>query len=139
MLRSLFEKFYSKLVYEAQDLSATTATASVDLQLLSNFAFEVLVGTFTFTGTNKVNLNVQHSDDNSTWADAAASDLYPEAEGPAPTVKILDAAGDASKVHLIPYRGNKRYVRLNMVVAGTVAAPIAVSGISTMPEQMPKP
>lgn len=139
MLRSLFEKFYSKLVYPAQELSATTATLSVDLQLLSNFAFEVLVGAFTFTGVNKVNLNVQHSEDNATWADVTADDLYPEAEGPAPTVKILDAAGDASKVHLIPYRGNMRYVRLNMVVAGTVSAPMAVSGISTKPEQMPKP
>lgn len=139
MLRSLIEKFFSKLVYEAQELTATTATDGVDLQLLSNFAFLVSAGTFTFTGVNKVSLNMQHSDDGMAWSDATANDLYPEAEGPAPTVKVLDAAEDAEKNHLIPYRGNKRYVRLNMVVAGTVAAPIAVSGISTKPEQMPKP
>lgn len=141
MLRSLIEKFKSAMLYAPQTFSATTATSSMDLQGLSNFAFEVVVGAFsTFDGTNNVSLTVQESDDNSSWADAPDESLYaldPAAASGSGIAKILDAAGDASSVHLIPYRGNKRYARLNMVEAGTVSCGISVTGISTKPQVMP--
>lgn len=105
-------------------LSATTATASVDAQKGESLSFFVAVGAFAFDGTNKLSLTVQHSDDNSTFTDVDAIDLYKPDSGA--IAKVLDEAGDQNTVHQVHYRGLKRYVRLNIVEAGAVTVTVAV-------------
>jgi hypothetical protein len=131
MLRNLAQKTKSLMLLAAQSVTADINSASADLQMFRSFAFLVSVGTFTFTGTNKVALKIQESDDNVTFTDAPNSAYY---EG---AVTELDTAGEASKVHVIQYRGEKRYVRMALDVSGTVAAPMAIVGLSTDLEIMP--
>ncbi len=124
MLRNLAQKVQAVLVLAAQAVTADINTASVDLKEYRNFAFQVLVGAFAFTGVNKIALKIQESDDNVSFADAPAEAYY---NG----VKELAAAADQSKLHLVEYRGNKRYIRLALDVSGTVNAQVAVAGLCT--------
>jgi hypothetical protein len=131
MLRNLAQKVQVLPLLAPQTLTATTATASFDLQGCRNFAFAVQVGAMSFSGTDKLTLQIQDSDVNSGFEDVTAEALY------TPAAQELAAAGDANKVHLVQYRGNKRFVRLNIVEAGTVSVPIAVSGLVTELEVQP--
>lgn len=123
---------YHAMVLAPQEVTADINTSGVDCQDLNSLAFIVAVGAFAFSGTNKIGLKLQHSDDNSTFVDVA--DVY---EGTAPLVKELAAGADQSKTHLIEYRGGKRYARLQLDVSGTVAVQTAVVAISHDPEKMP--
>jgi imidazoleglycerol phosphate dehydratase HisB len=51
--------------------------------------------------------------------------------------KELVAAGDANAIHLIEYRGIKRYVKLTLDMQGALAsAAVSVTGLSTFVEVM---
>jgi hypothetical protein len=128
-------KTYHKLVVAPQTVTADVNSASVDTQDLSSLGFLVAVGAFTFTNANRIDLKLQHSDDGTTWVDVAQEHIY--ADTTAPIVKSLVAAGDASKTHLVEYRGGKRYVRLVLDVSGTVSVPTSAIAISLDPEKMP--
>lgn len=117
-------------VLDPDTLTATGTTASFDAKNFSALMFLVTVGAMSFSASNYLDLVVQHSDDDSTWTDVGADDLFDDAETPASGIqKILDAAGDADSVHEIHYRGNKRYVRLSIEETGTVSVPIAVLAV----------
>lgn len=125
MLRNLAQKIKSLMLLAAQSVTADINSASADLANFRNFAFLVSAGNFTFTGVNKIALKLQESDDNSTFTDC---DLTAYAGG---AIKELAAVADANTVHVVEYKGHKKYVRLALDVSGTVAAPIAVVGLST--------
>lgn len=131
MLRNLAQKTKALMLLAAQSVTADTNTLSADMKDFRNFAFLVSVGNFTFTGVNKIGLKIQESDDNSAWADAPLTSYYTAA------IKELIAVADANTVHVVEYRGEKRYVRLVLDVSGTVAAPVAVVGLSTELEFQP--
>lgn len=131
MLRGLAQKIKNYMLLAAQSVTADVASASVDLANLRSFGFLVSVGTFSFTGSNKIGLEIYESDDNSTFTIASAADHV------GGVIKELSAATDDETVHLVEYRGTKRYIKLNLNVSGTVAAPIAVVGHSSDLEIMP--
>jgi len=137
MLRSLKDTLKSVQVLIAGPLTSTTATAGVDLQDANSIMFLVSVGAMAFTGTDKLSLTVQHSDTDSAYANATDSDIFNAEDGDNGIAKILDAAGDASKVHSVHYRGNKRFVRLNIVEGGTVSVVLDVVAVSGHQELMP--
>lgn len=124
MLRNLAQTVKAMLLLAAQEVTADITTAAADLANFRNFAFQVAVGNFAFTNANKIALKIMESDDNITFTEAPAEAYYG-------SVKELVAAADANTVHLVQYRGVKRYVKLNLDVTGTVAAPVAVTGLST--------
>ncbi len=138
MLRSLTEKFAAVQILAPQTLSADAQTAAFDLQRLSNAALMVMVGAFAFSGTNKIELEVLHSDDNVTYDPVASTELY-ALEGAPNVAKILDDPAEGNAIHVIGYRGDRRYIKPNLDVGGTVSVPIAVAGISTLPQLRPKP
>lgn len=112
--------------------SADTKTSGVDLQDAGACTLVVNVGATSgnpFSGTHKVAVTVQHADvdTDASYADVASTDLYSTESGA--IAKNLDATDDASAVHLVHYRGAKRYVRLNLVETGTVVVPLSVSAI----------
>jgi len=112
-------------------LSADTSSTSIDTKELDSAGFLVQVAAFTFTGVNKVALQLTESDDNSTFTDVAAVDY----EGGA--IKELIVAGDGAKTHAVGYLGNKRYIKLLLNVSGTVSVAVSAIGISTKPNYMP--
>jgi hypothetical protein len=125
MLRNLAQKIKSLMLLAAQSVTADINSASTNLAEFRSFAFLVSVGNFTFTGVNKIALKMQESDDNTTFTDCA---LEAYAGG---TIKELIAVADANTMHVVEYKGHKKYVRMALDVSGTVAAPIAVVGLST--------
>ncbi len=128
MLRSLKNKVIVDQAFAPQTIAASALSAAMDLKGKRNFAFLIHVGSFAFTGVNKLTCTIHESDDNVTYA----------ASGNAAEILVLDTqATQENKVHELEYKGSKRYVKLDVVEAGTVTAPFAVSGICTEPEVQP--
>jgi hypothetical protein len=125
-------KQYHQLALAPQTLTADANTAGIDCQSINSLAFIVAVGAFAFSGTNKIGLKLQHSDDNVTFVDV--TQVY---EGVAPLVKELDTPAEQSQTHLVEYRGGKRYARLQLDISGTVSVATSVVAISHDPEKMP--
>lgn len=138
MLRSLKDilKFLQVLIDDS--FAATAATTGVDLADFNSMSWVVSVGAFVFTGVNKVSITVQHSDTDSGYVNAGAADIYNAEDGDNGIAKILDDTTDQSKVHMVHYRGNKRFARLNLVMAGVVTGvPIDVVAVRGNSELMP--
>lgn len=92
------------------------------------------VGGITFDGTNKIDLVLQHSDDNSTFTAVAAADVVttlPDgtegAWASGGIVRSLQAAHAAKSVTKVSYIGNKRYIKPIFDYSGThgTATPVA--------------
>lgn len=93
--------------------AARTANAtgtSVDLHGYESAAIYIVTGAIT-DGTHAI--DIEESDDNSTWADVAAGDL----DGTEPSI----GATDDDKVFEIGYLGKKRYLRVNVTVTGATS------------------
>lgn len=136
MLRSIKDilQYAASLIDQA--VTATVASASVDTADFNALTFLVSVGAFSFSGTNKISLQMQHSDDDSAWSNCADADIYNAEDGANGYAKILDAGGETSNVYPCHYRGNKRYVRMNLVVGGTVSVPACVIAVKGKLERM---
>lgn len=132
MWNNLKQKIYHVQVLAPQTLSATTATTGVDCQDINSLGFVLNVGAFAFDGSNYLTVNLQESDDNSSWSNV--TQVY---EGTAPAALVLNTSGQQSKSHIVEYRSGKRYARLNIVETGTVSVAIGVVAISNKPELMP--
>ena len=126
-----------------QTITADTSTTGVNTADFNALTFLVNVGTFTFTGVNKLDLFIQDSDvdvDGSYALTADANMLYGpsgvafEATGKA---KILDSTDDQNTVHLLHYRGEKKFARVRMVEGGTVSCIIGVTAVNGHPEFKP--
>lgn len=119
-------------VLDANTLSATVATAGVKNDDCEGLAFGVQVGAFAFSGVNKLDLIMQHSDDGTTYANCAALDIFDPEVGASAIAKSLDGTEDQNMVHVVSYRGTKPYARLNIVETGTVSvacAAFAIKGV----------
>ncbi len=122
MLRGLVSTIKTLFVLTAASVTATVTSASVNLKEYRNFAFLVLAGDFTFTGVNKVGLQILESDDDITFAPAPAEAYLGGA------MKELDDVADKNSIHNVEYKGHKQYVKISLVVGGVVAAPMSVTG-----------
>lgn len=142
MLRSLKDvlKFISVRVPAA--FTADANTTGVDVSDFGSCTFLVHVGATTgndFGASHKVDIIVQHADvdTDGSYAAAAAADIYSPEVGASGIAKALDGTEDASKVHVVHYRGDKRYVRIRLDETGTVDAPIGVVAVLGHSELMP--
>lgn len=136
MLRNIAAKLKFLQVLANQSITADTNTTGVDCEAFGSMGFLVSVGAFAFDGSNKIDLKMQYSDDNVTFVDVPESEMY-SVDGAAPIAKSLKAAGDASKVHFLEYRGAKRYARLALDVTGTVSVGVSVATVGGHSELMP--
>lgn len=132
MLRGLKDILKVVQLLAPVSFTTTTASAGVNVAEAGGVTLMVNVGATSgnaFDATHKVSITAQHADvdDNASYADVASTDLYSTESGA--IAKILDATSDASTVHLVHYKGTKKYVRLNLVEAGTVVVPLSVSAI----------
>lgn len=110
-------------VYSILSASTTDITgATVDIGDYGGVRFIANVGISgdTLSGSVMVELELEHSDDGSTWADCADTDLsaYVAGTNDGTWAKIDDAAEDPA-IHTVEYRGNKRYVRAMVLKTGT--------------------
>src|SRR5262245_5211824 len=76
----------------------------------------------TLSGSVYVEMEVQHSDDNSAWSACADADITDPTAGTSNTgtvKKAISTAGDQNATYRTGYRGNKRYVRGVWNITGT--------------------
>jgi len=116
----------TNLVLQASTtITATTNSTGLDLKQTPN---QGLVAQVNYTaaanasGSNTVTFSVEHSDDNSTWfaLSSGASDVI--------TLSTTAQAGE----QFIPFRTNKRYVRLVSTVAGAGTSPTITRSASVV-------
>ncbi len=116
----------------AAALSADNTPPAVDLKGYN--AAEILltigVGGITFTGTNKIEFKLTHSDDDSTYTAVGVGDVLGLASvGTGGIVKSLTEAHAAAAAYRFGYVGNKRYLKLLADFSGThgTGTPIAAT------------
>jgi len=98
------------------------------------------VGGITFTGTNKIEFKLTHSDDDSTYTAVTLADVLGVASvGTGGIIKSLTSAHAAANAYRFGYKGGKRYLKLLADFSGTHATgtPIAASALLGEPMVAP--
>ncbi len=116
----------------AAALAADNTPAAVDLlgYNAAEIAIAVGIGGITFSGTNKVEFKLTHSDDDSTYTEVAASDMLGLASvGSGGIIKSLIAAHAAAAVYRCGYIGGKRYLKLLADFSGTHGSPTPIAAM----------
>lgn len=113
--------------YSTDQTSSSFDTSLYDYKALT-IALEIGIGGITFTTSNKVEFDLTHSDDDSTYVAVTDDDvilpysttntvaLLGSTNG---IVKSLISAHAAATVDYIGYRGKKRYVKFKFDFSGT--------------------
>ena len=116
--------------------STTQQPTAFDTTGCGKVGFLASVGTagITLSGTNKITLALEESDDNSTFTTVAAADAL----GDGPTV-TLDDNTKAGKNYRLDYKGKKQYVRVTATFAGThgTGTPLCVNALAGEVKVMP--
>lgn len=119
---------------EAATLSADNTPPAVDL--LGYNAAEIILaigaGGITFTGTNKIEFKLTHSDDDVTYTAVTVDDMLGlNSVGTGGIIKSLVAAHAAASTYRYGYIGGKRYLKLLADFSGTHASgtPVAAAVI----------
>ena len=114
--------------------TASANSSSIDLTNYDALALLVNVGATgdTLSGTNRVELQVQESDDNTTFTAAPDASLLKVAAGgqATGTFAVLNANSQAGQLYLTGYRGSKRYVRVALANFGTTSVGTAMDVIA---------
>ena len=118
----------------AATLAADSPALTIDLQNHNAAEMVLMVGAggITFTGANKIEFVLTHSDDGSAFSPVEIDDvLGVAAVDGSGVVKSLTAAHSAAASYRFGYVGTKRYLRLQAVFSGTHATgtPVAASAI----------
>lgn len=144
MLRSL-ESHRTTDQVVASILSQSTTDingTAVDIGDYGGVAFVANVGISldTLSGSLMIELELEHSDDNSTFTDCADTDLSAAVTGTnTGTWARVDAAAEDPAVHVVEYRGSKRYVRPVVLKTGTHTNGIPIGIIAERFDKRTKP
>lgn len=110
-------------------LTADNTPAAIDLQgyQSAEIALAIGVGGITFSGTNKIEFKLTHSDDDVTYTDVTPADMLGVAVASGGIIKSLVAAHAAAASYRYGYKGGKRYLKLLADFSGThgTGTPIA--------------
>jgi hypothetical protein len=135
-------------VHQAYAVVSTDQTpTAIDTLDWGSLTFEIFVdaGGITFSGTNKIEFKMQHSDDNSTFVAVTdddvirgAADTAVDSNGTVRSLIAAHAAADTSPT-LHGYRGKKRYVRILTDFSGThgTGTGIYISAVQGHPYHKP--
>lgn len=122
-------------------LSADTNGVTIDRLGFESvlFSLHVGVGGITFTGTNRVDFVMQHSDDGTNWSAVAADDVVGVTVAAGGIVRSLIAAHAAATVTKASYVGGRRYTRLNPDFGGTHATGTPMSAVAILGHASDRP
>lgn len=122
-------------------LSADNTPVAVDLQGFdaAEIVLAIGIGGITFSGTNKIEFVLTHSDDGTTYSNVADADLLGVSGTSNGIIKSLTAAHTAGAHYRFGYKGGKRYLKLLADFSGTHGSgtPISASVIKGVPELGP--
>lgn len=101
---------------------------------------DVGVGGITFDGTNKIEIKLEHSDDNAAWSGVTAAEARSaEAIGADGIVKTLNAAHATATAYKAGYFGGKRYVRGVATYSGTHGAGTVIAATVALGDPLLSP
>lgn len=110
-------------------LAADNTPGAIDLQGYNSaeIVLAVGIGGITFSGTNKIEFKLTHSDDDVTYTDVVTADMLGVTVSGSGIIKSLVAAHAAAAAYRFGYKGGKRYLKLLADFSGThgVGTPIA--------------
>ena len=123
---------------------ADTNCTAIDSQGFSSVVHVVNVGApgITFSSSNKIDIELEHSDDNATFTDVTSNtDVTGGTVDSSGVFQTIDANGDCNKVYAIGYVGGKRYSRVVINFSGTHGANtiFGVIGVKGHPLHGPAP
>ena len=123
-------------------LTADADGASVDMKDFSHVAFYALVGESgdTLSGSLYILLEVEESDDDSSFTNVADADLTNSVTGATVgTFAKIDAAAEDDVVAVTQYRGTARYVRpvVNLVGTHSNGVPVGILALRFGAERVP--
>ena len=126
-MRDLVSRVSISSPHFAAILTASPTAVTVDRRGFDSVTFvtDTGIGGITFTGANKIEWTMTHSDDGTTFTNVTTGDVR-GAAGAEPTitngiVEAYIAAKAAASTIEYGYVGDKRYVRLTPVFSGTHA------------------
>lgn len=98
------------------------------------------VGGITFSGTNKIEFVLTHSDDDSTYTAVTKADLLGVASvGAGGIIKALTAAHAAANTYRFGYVGNKRFLKLLADFSGTHGSGTPIAAIVVLGDGFNQP
>lgn len=133
------------LVQDQASITASVVSAKIDTIGARGNAILLALAAFAFSGTNKITVSLVDSDDDVTYTPVVnggnggaelnvvigrtnGGDAFRNANGTFVDSVAIDGTTDAngagdkvSDVYVLEYTGAKRYAKLDVVVAGTVA------------------
>jgi hypothetical protein len=133
-MRDLVNSIAASVLIPAATYDADNTPAKVDLLGFESavIAIHVGVGGITFSGTNKVEFKLTHSDDDSTYTAVTDADVQGvDSVDTGGIVMSLIAAHAAADITKIGYVGGRRYLKLLADFSGThgTGTPIAAEVI----------
>lgn len=135
--RDLVSDLSAAVLLPAATYSADNTPAAVDTLGYEGIAIYLSIGQggITFTGTNKVEFVLTHSDDDSTYTNVASADLIGAPSVTNGIIRSLVAAHASPAVYEYGYKGGKRYLKLLADFSGTHATgtPMAASVVRGFP------
>ena len=128
-MRDLHSSVAVATLIGAATLAADNTPSSVDLQGFDSAEILLAIGAggITFSGTNKVEFVLTHSDDDSTYTAVADADMLGVSSITSGIIKSLTSAHAAAASYRFGYKGGKRYLKLLADFSGThgTGTPIA--------------
>lgn len=129
--QDLVEFTKEELAFDVQTISSDTTTNgnNVDMSGYQSVMFAYFTGSYT---DGDYEPQLQEADDSSgspgSWSEVADADLLPTGTGQ----EAARSLGSANAINQIGYRGNKKWVRLNIVststTTGATVGAVAVKG-----------
>lgn len=141
-MRDLNSNIALVVAIPAAAYTADNTPTAIDLQGFGSAVIELAIGVggITFTGTNKVEFKLTHSNDDITYEAVELRDVQGiGAVGVDGIIHRLIAAHAAATVHKIGYVGGRRYLKLLADFAGThgTATPFSATVIKGHPAIAP--
>lgn len=131
-MRDLHSRIAAATAIVPAALDADNTPPAVDLAGFesADILIHVGVGGITFSGTNKVEFKLTHSDDDSTYEAVTVDDVIGiDSVGTGGIIHSLVAAHAAATVTRVGYVGNRRYLKLLADFSGTHGAATPMSAV----------
>lgn len=143
-MKDLYSNIGLATLIPAAEYDADNTPAAVDLRGFNSavIALSIGVGGITFSGSNKIEFKLTHSDNNSDYSAVTAADVQGVASvGEGGIIKALIAAHASASVTKVGYVGGKRYLKLLADFSGThgTATPLSAVAILGEPAKAPVP
>lgn len=133
-MRDIHSEMFAAVAIAASTYSDDNVPPAIDRQGYDavELLLQIGVGGITFTGTNKVEFKLTHSDDDLTYTAVTLADVLGVASvGAGGIIKSLTAAHGAAAAYRFGYKGGARYLKLLADFSGThgTGTPIAATAL----------